>query len=54
MQFNAGATIVISFVWPGVSTFKNEIAGRNVLIFSDNVGAEGATRKGVITWISNC
>ena len=30
----------------GVSTFAEALAGREVLIFSDNKGAEGACRKG--------
>ena len=31
----------------GISTFANEIAGRNLIIWSGNTGAESATRKGV-------
>ena len=30
----------------GISTFAKEIAGRNLIIWSDNTGAESATRKG--------
>ena len=32
----------------GISTFAKEIAGRNLIIWSDNTGAESATRKGVV------
>ena len=31
----------------GVSTFANSIAGRRLIVFSDNKGAEIATQKGV-------
>ena len=31
----------------GISTFAKEIEGRNLIIWSDNTGAESATRKGV-------
>ena len=31
----------------GVSTFADSIAGRRVIVFSDNKGAESATQKGV-------
>ena len=31
----------------GVSTFNDELKGRNVVIWSDNSGAEHATRKGL-------
>ena len=30
----------------GLSTFQNELAGRSVVLYSDNAGAESATRKG--------
>jgi len=30
----------------GISAFGNMVAGRNVIIYSDNTGAEAATRKG--------
>jgi len=30
----------------GLSTFAGEIAGRNLVVWSDNTGAEAATRKG--------
>ena len=32
---------------PGMSTFKKLISGRNVHIYSDNAGAEHATRRGM-------
>ena len=31
----------------GISTFAKEIEGRNLIIWSDSMGAESATRKGV-------
>ena len=31
----------------GISTFAKEIEGRNLIIWSNNTGAESATRKGV-------
>ena len=42
-QITSLEMLAISF---GVSTHEAKIAGRNVLIYSDNTGAEGATRKG--------
>ena len=43
-QITSLEMLAISF---GVSTFEDRIAGRNVVIYSDNAGAEGATRKGL-------
>jgi hypothetical protein len=31
----------------GVNTFADSIAGRRLIVFSDNKGAESATQKGV-------
>jgi hypothetical protein len=39
-------TLEILAISIGLSTFQAELAGRKVVVWSDNKGAEGATRKG--------
>ena len=39
-------TISLCFQLSGVSTFAEHIRGRNVVVWSDNKGAEAAARKG--------
>ena len=34
------------FMWRGISTFAKYLEGKNVVIFSDNKGAEAAVAKG--------
>jgi len=38
----------------GLSVFANELKGRKVIMFSDNKGAEGATRKGTAKAWDHC
>ena len=39
-------SLVSSRLVAGLSSFAGEIAGRNLVVWSDNTGAEAATRKG--------
>jgi len=39
-------TLEILAIALGLSTFASETCGRNVVVFSDNTGAEAASRKG--------
>ena len=39
--------VIFAALFKGISTFADEISGQNVVIYSDNTGAEAATRKGV-------
>ena len=39
-------TLEILAIAIGLSTFQSELKGRKVVVWSDNKGAEGATRKG--------
>ena len=43
------ASALLAFLFRGISTFKEWVRGRDVVIFSDNAGAEHATRKGANT-----
>lgn len=39
-------SLCLNLCMSGLSSFAEEIAGRNVVVWSDNTGAEAATRKG--------
>ena len=47
-------TLEILAIALGLSTFANEICGRNVVVFSDNTGAEAASRKGTAASWDHC
>ena len=44
-------TVLLHVLMIGVSTFDEELRGRNVVIWSDNSGAEHATRKGMLHFL---
>jgi len=47
-------TLEVLSIALGVSTFASEIAGRNLVIWSDNTGAVAATRKGTVAHLVVC
>ena len=47
-------TLEILAIALGLSTFASEVRGRNVVVFSDNTGAEAASRRGSASSFDHC
>ena len=47
-------TLEILSISIGLSTFQSELKGRKVVVWSDNKGAEGTTRKGTAKAWDHC
>ncbi len=57
MHFSAGQARLrklCAFHVTGISVFAEQLANRNVIIYSDNTGAEAATRKGSTVCFDHC